>query len=272
MAVKGGKGSSKSVRAVEREGDDNENDFSELDRMRESRDRGVEERERLYREEMKKKMKKEDGNVRDIEREEKGWVLWERWRLSVWLVLFNILFAIPLAYLIAKFAIPAPWRWTAFILSHHALLACAYEFAMVVQERRVDMEIREEKEERELRKWDEVVEVLEGVLEESRRNRRVVVGVEGEIGEVGGENEEGGSGEEEERKRDFDVNVARKGVGEKIMELEGWEKKEELLSVLKKERHELLYETTCSSVEDTKSVWFGKSWRELCGAEGVLRD
>ncbi|TGO21711.1 hypothetical protein BPAE_0204g00060 [Botrytis paeoniae] len=268
MAITGRKVSFEGVRAAGREGDGN--DYSELDRMREIRDRGVEERkerERLYREEMEKK--KEDG--KEIEKEEKVWVHWERWGLSVWLVLFNILFAFPVAYLIAKYAIPAPWRWAVFILSHHALLACAYEFAMDVQERMMGMAIREAEEERELEQWDDVVAKLEGVLEESRRNRRVMEGVEVGIGAVKDEGEEG----EEEREREIDT--ARKRVGEKIRELEGWEKRgvridRGLLRALKRERHELVYETTSFSHEDTKSMWFGKSWKELCDAEGVLKD
>ncbi|TGO58476.1 hypothetical protein BCON_0054g00060 [Botryotinia convoluta] len=80
MAVTGRNVSFGGVRAAGREGDD----YSELDRMKEIRDRGVEERkerERLYREEMKKK--KEGG--KEIEKEEKVWVHWERWGLSVWL-------------------------------------------------------------------------------------------------------------------------------------------------------------------------------------------
>ncbi|TGO43405.1 hypothetical protein BHYA_0001g00340 [Botrytis hyacinthi] len=203
MAVTGRKVSLGGVRAAE--GNGGGNDYSELDRMRESRDREVEERkerERLYREEMKKK--KEGG--KEIEEQEKVWVHWERWGLSVWLdypgnsmnsanlyahpVIFNIFFAIPVAYVIAKYAIPAPWRWAVFILSHHALLLCAYEFAMDVQERVVGMAIREAEEERELEQWDDVVAKLETVLEESRRNRRVMEGVVVGIGAVGDEGDE----------------------------------------------------------------------------------
>ncbi|TGO65612.1 hypothetical protein BOTNAR_0076g00060 [Botryotinia narcissicola] len=271
MAVTGRKVSFGGVRAAEGDGGGDGNDYSELDRMRESRDRGIEERkerERLYREEMKKK--KEGG--KEIEEEEKVWVHWERWRLSFWLVIFNIFFAIPVAYVIAKYAIPAPWRWSVFLLSHHALLLCAYEFAMDVQERMVGMAIREAEEERELKQWDDVVAKLETVLEESRRNRRVMEGVVVGIGAMEGEEVKG---EKEKRRRE--IGTARKRVGEKINELEGWEKRgvridRELLSALKKERHELWYETTYSSLEDTKSVWFRKLWRELCDAEGVLKN
>ncbi|KAF7933072.1 uncharacterized protein EAE97_008839 [Botrytis byssoidea] len=259
------------VHAAEGDGGGNGNDYSELDRMRESRDRGIEERnerERLYREEMKKK---KEGR-KEIEEEEKLWVHWERWRLSFWLVIFNLFFAIPVAYIIAKYAIPAPWRWSVFLLSHHALLLCAYEFAMNVQERMVGMAIREAEEERELEQWDDVVAKLETVLEESRRNRRVMEGV---VVEIGALEEEDVTGEKEKRRRE--ICTARKRIGEKISELEGWEKRgvridRELLGALKKERHELWYETTFVSPEDTKSVWFRKSWRELCDADGVLED
>lgn len=87
MAVSGRKSSSGGVRAAEGDVNGGGNDYSELDRMRESRDRGVEERkerERLYREEMKKK--KEGG--KEVEEEENAWVHWERWGLSVWLGMF----------------------------------------------------------------------------------------------------------------------------------------------------------------------------------------
>ncbi|KAF7930361.1 uncharacterized protein EAE98_004761 [Botrytis deweyae] len=186
MAVTGRKASSfGGVPAAGREGDGIV--YSELDRMREIRDRG---------EEMKKKKKKQ--GAKEVEEEEKVWVHWERWGLSVWLVIFNIIFAIPVSYLIAKYAIPAPWRWAVFILSHHALLACAYEFAMNVKERMVEMAIREAEEERELEQWDDVVAQLEGVLEESRRNRRVMEGVVEGMGGVGDEEE---SEEEVEERR-----------------------------------------------------------------------
>lgn len=193
---------------------------------------------------------------------------------SIHPVLFNISFAIPVAYVIAKYAIPAPWRWAVFILSHHALLLCAYEFAMDVQERMVGTAIREAEEERELEQWDDVVAKLEGVLGESRRNRRVMEGVVVGMGALEEEEEEF-TGEKEKRQREIDM--ARKRVGEKIRELERWEKRgaridRELLSALKKESHELRYETTYFSREDTKSVWFGKSWKELCDAEGVLKE
>ncbi|KAF7899754.1 hypothetical protein EAF00_004090 [Botryotinia globosa] len=269
MAVMGRKVSFGGMRAAEGDGDGDE--YSELDRMRESRDRGVEERkerERVYREEKKKK--KEGG--KEIEEEEKVWVHWERWGLSFWLVIFNLFFAIPVAYVIAKYATPAPWRWAVFILSHHALLLCAYEFAMDVQERMVGMAMREAEEERELEQWDDVVAKLEMVLEESRRNRKVMEGV---VVGIGALEEEEAAGEKEQRQRE--IGTARKRVGEKIGELEGWEKRgvridRELLGALKKERHELCYETTFVSPEDKKSVWFRKSWRELCDAEGVLKD
>ncbi|KAF7959618.1 hypothetical protein EAE96_001234 [Botrytis aclada] len=217
--------------------------------------------------------KKKEGE-REIDREEKVWVNWERWGLSVWLVLFNMLFAIPVAYLIAKYATPAPWRWVVFILSHHALLACAYEFAMDVQERMVNMAMREAEEERELEKWDDVVAQLEKVLEESRRNRRVMEGV---VEGMGGDGEEHASGEEEGEKREREIVTARKRVGEKISELEGWEGRgvridRALLRALKRERHELLFETTSFSKEDMESVWLGKSWKELCDVDGVLKD
>ncbi|KAF7881651.1 uncharacterized protein EAF02_006339 [Botrytis sinoallii] len=185
MAVTGRKASSfGGVPAAGREGEGTV--YSELDRMREIRDRG---------EEMKKKKKQ---GAKEVEEEEKVWVHWERWGLSVWLVIFNIIFAIPVSYLIAKYAIPAPWRWAVFILSHHALLACAYEFAMNVKERMVEMAIREAEEERELEQWDDVVAQLEGVLEESRRNRRVMEGVVEGMGGVGDEEE---SEEEVEERR-----------------------------------------------------------------------
>ncbi|KAM0165546.1 hypothetical protein ACHAQE_002293 [Botrytis cinerea] len=276
MAVTGRKTISRGTRAAEGRGE--VNDFSEVIFMREIRDRqaaGRKERERMYREEMEMEMEKKKMNGKEIDREGKSWFDWERWGISVGLVLFNILFAIPVAYIIAKYAVPAPWRWMGFILSHHALLACGYEIAMDFKERVEDMERREMEEQRELQQWDDVVERLERLLEESRRNRRVMEGVE--VGIAGCVEDGLEEGEEREgEKREREVDVARRRVGEKIRELEGLEKRgvmidRALLGVLKKERLELLYETTNRSNAGMMNKWAGKSWKELCDAEGILK-
>ncbi|TEY57495.1 hypothetical protein BOTCAL_0217g00060 [Botryotinia calthae] len=270
MAVTGRKTISGGARAAE----GGANDHSELDLIREISDRQVaerKERERKYGEEMEMEKKKMDG--REIDREEKSWFDWEKWGLSVGLVLFNILFAIPIAYVIAKYAVPAPWRWMGFILSHHTLLACGYEIEMDFKERIEGMERREAEEQRELQQWDDVVERLEMLLEESKRNRRVMEGVE--VG-IAGCMEDGEDGGMETKGMKREIDVARKRVGEKIKELEGLEKRgvmidRALLGALKKERLELLYETTSRSNADMMGKWSGKSWKELCDAEGILK-
>ncbi|CAD6444052.1 d5663afe-cbec-472c-a4d6-4351921fa516-CDS [Sclerotinia trifoliorum] len=112
----------------------------------------------------------ENGEEKNDDRQgnkAKGWINWEKWGLSIGFVLFNILVAFPLAYLIAKYIVSSPWQWITFILSHHLILAASYETTMNMRDRI----IREEEDKLEIEKWDEVVRELEDALRDSRRGR-----------------------------------------------------------------------------------------------------
>ncbi|KAF7862686.1 hypothetical protein EAF04_007559 [Stromatinia cepivora] len=141
--------------------------------------------------------KGDEGKVNKV----KEWINWKRWGLSIGFVLFNLLFALPLAYLIAKFTVPSPWQWITFILSHHVMLAIGYEIAMDIRDRM----IKEEEEKIELEKWDEVVGELEGLLRDCRAGRLVLGSVE-----------EGLMG----KKKENNSELAQKEVNSKLKQME----------------------------------------------------
>ncbi|KAJ8069116.1 hypothetical protein OCU04_002790 [Sclerotinia nivalis] len=202
----------------------------------------------------------------------KEWINWERWGLSIGFVLFNLFFALPLAYLIAKYTVSSPWQWITFILSHHVMLAAGYEITMDIRDRM----IREEEEKMELEKWDEVVRKLEGALRDSRRGRLVLGRVES--GLMGMWEREGEEKEKERRfrrEKDNDSELAREAVDRKLEQMEDARRSGLMIDrglwvALK--RKQLDFDKVAHHWSDWRidGRWRGKDWWELCEVEGVL--
>ncbi|KAI9649124.1 hypothetical protein NHQ30_001691 [Ciborinia camelliae] len=215
------------------------------------------------REEREVQVKKERE---EVVKKKKGWINWRRWGISARLVLFNIIFAIPIAYAIARYAVPDPFRWMGFILCHHVMLACGYEGVMNFRDRLIkeaeESFIKEAGEKMELEKWDEVVEKLEVALAQSRNNLKVM-----------------------EMMEDQRLGMARQAVTKKLKgmkraEREGKRIDEGLLRALMRERLELGYVAHGwmhgwrhgDENHEIDRKWKGKSWEVLCEARGILED
>ncbi|APA11047.1 predicted protein [Sclerotinia sclerotiorum 1980 UF-70] len=232
--------------------------------------------ERLRREKVERVGYGEDGVGKNYDRKDnktRGWIKWEKWRFSIGFVLFNLVVALPLAYLVAKYAVFPPWQWITFILSHHAILAASYEKTMNIRDRI----IREEEDKLELERWDEVVRKLEDALRDSRRGRLMLGRVEnGLMGMWEGEGRERRLRREDEKEKEND-EVAREAVDRKLEEMEYARRRgavidRELWVELK--RKQVGFDRVAQYGRDeginVDGRWRGRTWWELCEAEGVL--